>query len=168
MTAPDPLTGCECSAGQPLLRKRGRPRIKEVVLGAKRPAGRPRGSGSLKKLRGKEDADAPSAKKRVGRRPKVKDSGGVVINFGRFVSERLLSLIIYFTDNPELSLCLKSKPVMSATDDSDAHSAESAPFSYSNFYPTHSSEQQLFKFASNILPQHPTIHINKQTSNTTR
>ena len=59
-------------------RKRGRPRIKEVVLGPKRPRGRPR-----KLVVTEPDG---SVARRRGRPSKVKGSGGVLIEFGKYVS----------------------------------------------------------------------------------
>ncbi|PPR06280.1 hypothetical protein CVT24_000821 [Panaeolus cyanescens] len=68
----------------PTRRKRGRPpKPKEQIIGisvVKRPVGRPRGSG-------KEQRDpnlVAVSRGRVGRPPKVKDSGGVVVQLGKY------------------------------------------------------------------------------------
>ena len=61
-------------------RKRGRPRVKEVILQVKRPVGRPR-----KELNSENDA-LPLPKRKVGRPPKIKGSGGIVVEFGPIVS----------------------------------------------------------------------------------
>jgi len=69
-------------------RKRGRPRVKEVVLRIKRGVGRPR-----KKPLDSENNTPPLPKKRVGRPPKTKNSGGVVVDFGPIVSTYITSNI---------------------------------------------------------------------------
>lgn len=69
-------------------RKRGRSRIKEVVLGIKRHVGRPR-----KKPLDSENDVPPPSKKKVGRPPKIKNSGGVVVDFGPIVSTYIASNI---------------------------------------------------------------------------
>ena len=61
-------------------RKRGRPKVKEVVLNVKRHIGRPR------KERNSENDARPLPKRKVGRPPKIKGSGGVVVEFGPIVS----------------------------------------------------------------------------------
>jgi len=69
-------------------RKRGRPRVKEVVLRIKRGVGRPR-----KKPLDSENNAPPLPKKKVGRPPKTKNSGGVVVDFGPIVSTYITSNI---------------------------------------------------------------------------
>jgi hypothetical protein len=61
-------------------RKRGRPKVKEVVL--KRRVGRPR-----KEPLNPENLPPP---KRRGRPPKIKSSGGVVVEFGPIVSNSFI------------------------------------------------------------------------------
>ena len=73
--------------GQPSRRKgrpRSAPKPKAVILGPKRPVGRPR------KVQGSDNA--PAVKRPVGRPPKVPEAGGVVISFGKFVSTNTFSL----------------------------------------------------------------------------
>jgi hypothetical protein len=67
-------------------RKRGRPRVKEDILRIKRRVGRPR----KKPLDSENDAPPPS-KKKVGRPSKIKNSGGVVVDFGPIVSTYIAS-----------------------------------------------------------------------------
>jgi len=69
-------------------RKRGCPRVKEVVLHIKRGVGRPR-----KKPLDSENNAPPLPKKKVGRPPKTKNSGGVVVDFGPIVSTYITSNI---------------------------------------------------------------------------
>jgi hypothetical protein len=72
-------------------RKRGRPpRPKAIVLGPKRRKGRPR------KHVLAADEDSAIVKRPIGR-PR-KDEGGVVFQFGKFVSHTLYSYISYMTN----------------------------------------------------------------------
>jgi len=65
----------------PPRRKRGRPPLlKEIVLGPKRPKGRPR------KHVPQAAEEGHVTKRRVGRPRKEKDAGGVLVQFGKFVS----------------------------------------------------------------------------------
>jgi hypothetical protein len=70
-------------------RKRGRPKSKEVVLGAKRRVGRPR-----KQPLNSENDVPPPPKRKAGRPSKVKNSGGVVVDFGRIVSNSSISMYV--------------------------------------------------------------------------
>lgn len=65
-------------------RKRGRPRaVKDVVLGPKRPRGRPR---KHPQELGEDGNPILPVKRKVGRPSRVQDAGGVLINFGKHVS----------------------------------------------------------------------------------
>ena len=66
----------------PLRRKRGRPsHPKAIVLGPKRRRGRPR-----KHVPDADEDSGITVKRPVGRPRKDKDAGGVVLQFGKFVS----------------------------------------------------------------------------------
>jgi|SRR6266545_291329 len=66
----------------PPRRKRGRPpQLKAIVLGPKRRKGRPQ-----KHVPQAADEDGRVIKRRVGRPRKDKDAGGVLVQFGKFVS----------------------------------------------------------------------------------